>query len=292
VWLIAQSLEILLEITGEDEMSSIALLNGLYHRDKSEPVPKIRRLFVILIAILALILIAEIVFHFVISPRLRLTKVEVIADGELSLTDAAIVKLAGLEGDETFFGVDSEEIAGRIASYAPVKSASAEKVFPNTLRIRIAQRTPLALCLAEVDGRTVPIMVDEEGVVFQIGESVQEYDLPVLSGFVFASVELGQRINRRLLGFFKELQELKNSSPAVFGLVSELSFIKKDRAGFEVLLYPRDYRVPVRLVSKIDMDIMRRILLVLDVFANQGMLNTIEEIDFRTDTPLVRFKEE
>jgi cell division protein FtsQ len=273
-------------------MSSIALLNGLYNRRRTEPAPKIRRLFLILIAILAIILIAEVLFHFVISPRLRLTKVEIIAGSELSLSDAAIIKLAGLNGDETFFGLDSEGIARRIASYAPVKSVQLEKVFPNTLRISITQREPLALCLATVDDRSVPIIVDEEGVVFQIGESVEEYDLPVLSGFTFASIELGHRINRRLMSFFNDLQQLKNSSPKVFSLISELHFVKKDRAGFEVLLYPKDYRVPVRLASTINADIMHRILLVLDVFAKQEMFEAIDEIDFRTATPLVRFKEE
>lgn len=287
-----QSVEILVEIKGGSGMSSIALLNGLYNRRQTEQSPKIRRLFLVLIAILAVILIAELVFHFVISPRLRLTKVEIIDGGKLSLTDAAIIKLSGLEGDETFFGLDTEKIARRIASYAPVKSVELEKVFPNTLRIQIAQREPLALCLVAVDGTSVPIMVDEEGVVFQIGKSVEEYDLPVLSGFTFTSVELGQRINRSLLGFFEDLQQLKSTAPRVFGLISELHFVKKDRAGFEVLLYPRDYQVPVRLASTINADMMHRILLVLDVFAKQGMFETIEEIDFRTATPLVRFKEE
>ncbi len=273
-------------------MSSIALLSGLYNRQKSEPGQKIRRLFTILIAVLVVILTAEIAFHFVISPRLRVTKIEIAADDGLELTNARLLKLAGLKGDETFFGVDAEEIAGRIASYAPVKSVSVEKQFPNALKINIAKREPLAICLATVEGRSVPIMVDEEGVVFEIGVAVSEYDLPALSGLTFADVQLGQRINPKLLGLFEDLRRLKDTQPAVFNLISELKFVTKERAGFEVVLYPRNYRVPVRVDSRINADIMRRMLLVLDVFANQGMLNTIEEIDFRTDTPSVRFKEE
>ena len=284
--------EIFIRNEGEEGMSSIALLNGLYNRNKTAPKMKIRRLFLILIVVLAVILAAEIAFHFVISPRLRLNRIEILTDRGLLLSDAAIIELAGLEGDETFFGVNEEEIAEQLASYAPIKSVNAEKIFPNTLRVEIEQREPLALCLAEVDGRSVPIMVDEEGVVFQIGKTVAEYDLPALSGFTFASLELGQRINRKLLGFFEDLHQLKNSSPGMFALISELKFVKKERAGYEVLLYPRDYRVPVRLSSRINADTMRRILLVLDVFSNQGILATIEEIDFRTDTPSVRFKEE
>ena len=273
-------------------MSSIALLNGLYARRKAEPARRMRRLFLILIFVLMIILFTEIVFHFVVSPRLRLSTVEIVAGGALSLTNEAIVKLAGLEGNETFFGVNEAEISARIASFAPVKSVDVEKVFPNTLRISIEQREPLALSLSEAGGRSVPIILDEEGVVFQIGASVTDYDLPALSGLTFEYVELGQRVNRALLSFLEDLKELKSASPALFSLISELKFVKRNRAGFEVVLFPRDYRVAVRIGSQIDVDVMRRIFLVLDVFANQGMLPSIEEIDFRTETPLVKFKEE
>ncbi|MBN1686543.1 MAG: FtsQ-type POTRA domain-containing protein [Spirochaetales bacterium] len=273
-------------------MSSIAVLNGLYSRRQAEPGGRIRRLFLILIAVLFVILLMEIVFHFVISPRLRLTKVEISAGGALALTDETIIRLAGLKGGETFFEVNEEEISGRIASFAPVKSVQVEKVFPNTLKIHIQQREPLAVSLSEVEGRSVPIILDEEGVVFQIGSSVSDFDLPALSGFTFENIELGQRVNRALTGFFENLKKLKNDSPALYNLISELKFVKKDRAGFEVVLFPRDYRVAVRIGSRINVDIMRKILLVLDVFSNQGMITSIEEIDFRTETPLVRFKEE
>jgi len=273
-------------------MSSIALLNGLYDRRKAEPARRMRQLFMILIVVLAIILLIEIVFHFVVSPRLRLTTVEIVAGGALSLTNEAIVKLTGLQGNETFFEVNEAEISARIASFAPVKSVNVEKVFPNTLKISIEQREPLALSLSEVEGRSVPIILDEEGVVFQIGASVTDFDLPALSGFTFEYVELGQRVNRALLSFFEDLKELKTASPALFSLISELKFVKKSRAGFEVVLFPRDYRVAVRIGSQLNIDIMRRIFLVLDVFASQGMLPSIEEVDFRTETPLVKFKEE
>ena len=37
---------------------------------------------------------------------------------------------------------------------------------------------------------------------------------------------------------------------------------------------------------------MKDILLVLDVFAGQGVIEDLAEIDFRTDAPMVKFKEE
>jgi cell division protein FtsQ len=273
-------------------MSSIALLSNLYNREKTRSRSRARLIFTILIAVLATILVIEIVFHFVISPRLKLTRVEIVADKGLPLSNEAILKLAGLDGSDSFFAVDTARIAERLTAFAPVKSVSAERIFPTSLKIAISMRKPLGISLAGVDGRTVPVMLDEDGVVFQIGASVSEFDLPALSGFTFTDVELGQRVNNALHGFLGDLMRLRDSSRTMFDLISELEFQKKERAGFEVTLYPRDYRVPVRIGSRINTEIMRKILLVLDVFTRQGSIDTIEEIDFRTDTPLVRFEEE
>ena len=273
-------------------MSTIALLNGLYKRINPEPKNGMRRFFYVLIGLLAFTLVIELIFHLVLSPRMRLSKVEIFTDAGITLTDAAILKLADIGGDEYFFAIDVAEVSARIEGYAPVKSAIVEKVFPNALRITLKQRSPLAICLSRVDGRTVPIALDEEGVIFQIGATVKNLDLPVLSGFTFNHVELGQRVNRRLLGFLKDLSVLEKTSPMLLSLISELKFVTKNRSTFEVLLYPRDYRTTVRIGPKISAETVKDILLVLDVFEKQEIKRDIAEIDFRTDPPVVRFKEE
>ena len=273
-------------------MSTITLLNGLYRRENPVQTFRMRRIFAVLIAVLALTLVLELIFHLVISPRLRLTKVEISADRGLLLSDAGILKLAGISGDEYFFAIDEVEVRARITAYAPIKSATVKKIFPNALKISLEQRTPLAICLAVVDGRTVPVALDEEGVVFQIGATVRNLDMPVLSGLTFNRVELGQRVNRALLGYLEDLRKLEMSSLVLLNLISEIKFVTKNRSTFEVLLYPRDYRVAIRTGPRINADMVREMLLVLDVFDNQGVIQNLAEIDFRTDVPMVRFKEE
>lgn len=273
-------------------MSSIAALNGLYRRENPDGRQKIRKIFTIIIFALGFVLALEIIFHLIISPRLRLARVEISADRSLSLSDEAILDLAGLSGDEFFFKIDETLIEQRIERFAPVKSATAKKVFPNALLISVEQRIPLAICLVEIDGNTVPLTIDEDGVVFQIGASVRNYDLPVISGLTFTRIELGQRINNGLLGFLRDLRELETAAPTLFNLISEVKFVKKNRTTFEVLLYPRDYRVKVRIGARIHADLVRNMLLVLDVFEGQGTLENLAEIDLRTDAPMVTFKEE
>ena len=272
-------------------MSSIALLSGIYRRENPDSKRKIKRLFLFIILGLTVILILELLFHLVISPRLTISRIEIVAGRGLDLTDAEILELAGVGSDSYFYAVDEAEVAENLMAYAPILSATVVKVFPNSMKIAVTQRRPLAICLTEVDGETVPLVLDPEGVVFQIGVSVQNLDLPVISGLTFREIELGQRIHRSLVGFLEDLDALRASSPLLFSLISEVKFVTKNRSSFEVLLYPRDYRVMIRIGTGIDADTIKEILLVLDVFKSQGVLENLAEIDFRTDSPMVRFRE-
>jgi cell division protein FtsQ len=273
-------------------MSSIALLSGLYRRDDPDNRQRIRRIFIFIIGGLVTILALEFIFHLVISPRLTITRVEIAADRGLNLSDSDILALAGIGGENYFYSIDEAAIAERIAAYPPVLSAAVEKIFPNSLKISVKQRSPLVICLVEAGGETVPLVLDDEGVVFQIGASVQQGDLPVISGLTFAEIELGQRVHRSLVGFLKDLSKVKDASPILFSLISEVKFVTKNRTNFEVLLYPRDYRTVVRIGPHIDIALLKEILLVLDVFKSQGVDEGLAEIDFRTDSPMVRFREE
>ena len=273
-------------------MSSAALLSGLYRRGDTKRRQIVRRVFLTIIGALLLILILELVFHLIISPRTRVTHLKIFADRGLGLSDSEVLELAGIQGDEYFFAVDELKVAEKISEYAPIKSATVEKVFPDTIEISVYPRTPLVLSVANVSGISVPIALDEEGVVFQIGASVNDHNLPVISGLTFQEVALGHRIHRALLGVLDDLYVLRAASPSLFNLISEIKFVKKNRTSFEVLLFPRDYRVRVRIGTRIDASLLREILLVLDVFSKQGVIENLAEIDFRTDEAVARFKEE
>ncbi|MAG13930.1 MAG: cell division protein FtsQ [Spirochaetales bacterium] len=273
-------------------MNGAILESGFYQHGETKRSRRIRRTFFVIIAALAFILTLELVFHLIVSPRLRVTHLRVFADRGLGLSDAEVLELAGIQGNEYFYAIDEANISKKISEYAPIKTATVKKEFPNTLKISVFPRTPLVLSLATLSGSSVPIALDEEGVVFQIGPSVYNHNLPVISGLTFQEVSLGQRVHRTLLGALEDLYALRATSPTLFSLISEIKFVKKNRTSFEVLLFPRDYRVRVRIGTRIDADLLREILLVLDVFSKQGIIKNLVEIDFRTDKAVARFKEE
>ncbi len=274
-------------------MSSVVLSRRVADGRRRVPDERsVSRAFIVVIGVLLVILAAQIVFHLAIAPRLVVRHVEIITDGAIGLNDEALLTIADLSESPYYFDIDADAVAARLETYPLIKSATAEKVFPDKLRIRVVGRTPLAVALVEQEGGTVPVAFDEEGVVFQIGSSVEELDIPVVSGLTFPDVRLGRRIARPLTEFLADLERLRRDAPELFNLISEIKFVKKNRSGFEVILFPRDYPVRVRIGTGITEETMKRIVLILDVVARQGVDERIAEIDFRTDEVVMRMKGE
>lgn len=272
-------------------MSSMVIPNPLYKRENKTSRQKMNRVFLVIVLVLFVILLLELIFHLVISPRMKLSKIEIVSDESFPLSDAAILDVAGIADGVYYFSIDELAVRQRLENYPLIKSAEVQKIFPNGLRLRFEQRTPLAMSLIEINGRSVPVCLDDEGVVFQIGPSVEIFDLPVLSGLHFREVKLGHRVNENLVDFLRDLKSIRSSTLTLFNLVSEVKFVNKSGSGFEALLYIRDYPVKVRIGNTISEDLIKRVLLVLDVFRSQGLLGNLEEIDFRSEKVVSRMKE-
>ena len=271
-------------------MSGIAIANNVLKRASSIKSGRMGKFFLILVIVLSFVLLMEIIFHLIIAPRMVVRNIEISSDSTLTLSDESVLRIAGITGEEYFFSLRTDEISANLQSYPIIKEVTAEKIFPDTLHIKISQRKPVILSLIDVEGETVPVALDEDGFVIQIGETVNQLDLPVLSGLVFPDIKLGQRVNRLLLSFLVDLKRLKQSSPALFNLISEVKLVR-NRADFEGLLFLRGYDVKVRIGASINEDLMKDILLVLDVFRRDEISENLAEIDFRTDEVITRFKE-
>jgi cell division protein FtsQ len=257
---------------------------------KPEKPSNLRRLFRWIVLGLSLFLIGELVFHLLIGPRLVLEEVHIVADRALPLTDEDILRLAGVAQKDYYFSLDTEEMEQLLTSYPLIKNAEVERIFPNKLKIALGGREPLGMTLARTGNSTVPLVFDEEGVIFQIGSSVAEYDMPVLSGIGIPSVTLGMELPEELKQLLKDLYELRSSAPQLFEIISELKVERKKDSRFEVLLYPRQYETKIRIGDRVDETMIKYILVVLDVLEQEGGAD-IRELDFRTGEVVIRMNE-
>lgn len=253
---------------------------------------KTAKVFKVIIVLLVLVILAQISYHLYFARNILIDKIVIETGTGFNLTDDQVLQMAGLNGSESFFSLKPEIVKSRLERYPQIAEVSVEKQFPGTLIIGIKGRSPVAICLIENEGMTIPAIVDSEGVIFQMGKTVTDLDLPVISGIKIGEAGLGSKMPRPVVGFLADLEQLGMESPAFYNSISELKFIRKTNEDFEVLMYPQNYSIPVRIGSRIDKKLFTYVILVLDVVKKQGMSAYLEELDFRTDEVVYKIREE
>jgi cell division protein FtsQ len=247
------------------------------------------RMVFIMLGIVITFILCEVVFHFVLAPNMRIENI--IIDNDAPVRREELLSAAGLRGQHYYFRIDVGAIKSRLEALPAVKNAWVQKVFPASLRIVTHSRQPVAIAFAETPEGTVPLAFDEDGVVFLSGQDVPETDLPVLSGIRFEDYRAGVRLPEMLKPFLVCLMKLEKSSPVLLSAFSEMKIVRKGNEQFEFVLYPLYHRVPVRMEGELDAQRCKMVLIVLDALEKEGLLGRVDEIDFRTEDIIYRFKE-
>lgn len=222
-----------------------------------------------------------------VFPVMRISRLEIA--GETALGREEVLKWAALHAVEYLATVDCQRIAANLQAHPQVAAAEVTRLFPNGLRIRVTDRTAVAAVLATVDGRAVPVGVDRDGFAFRILPA--DSDVPILSGIRFEGFRFGVRLPDSLLPVLRSLETLRAANPALLSAFSEVRLVRRPYGELELLLYPLQYRVPVRTPTVLNEELLRSIILVLDVVEKQGLSPAISELDFRTGTVVYRVKE-
>lgn len=247
-----------------------------------------QRILLIVIALLGLILVGEVVYHLVVSEWLRINRI--VVDSDLEISDERLLEISGLSQAPHYAAVDTAAVEERVAQLPAVQSVEVEKRFPNEISISVRKRTPLAISFAE-EG-SFPVVVDSEGVIFQWKEEVESLDLPVLSGLHFEEPTLGTRLPGYLRPFLEDLRDLAEQQPVLFRQFSEFRIVPTGERDFEVVVYPQAFDVPVRIEPRLDERTAKYIVMALDAFRRDGRLATIQELDFRGGEVVYRTREE
>ena len=251
--------------------------------------PRLRLLLGIIILLLFLVVAIEITVQFIIRPQLRIRRI--VIEGDMPLTQAELVEIAAVESGMRYQRIDTEMISDALRAHPSIRNALVRKRLPDTLHIDVEARVPLAIGFASINGSQQPIVFDEEGIVFQIGDQIEDWQLPIISGLRLENVRLGVRLPQLLHGLLRDFRSLKVNSPLVYEQISEMRIVSEGTSDFEIVVYPVNYSVPVRIGSYIDEQIGTYMLVTLDVLAQQGRLAAVNEIDLRSGEAIYRFQE-
>lgn len=263
----------------------------------SFPAPRVSRKEMILnrvlwtvICFLFLFILAEISFHFIISPRLVIKNIIVRSD--IPLSKEEVFSIAGIREKEYYFSLRLEEIKERLIAYPLIRKADLEKIFPDTLKLTLYGREPLVIALVDVPGRTVPVAIDEEGVLFQIGSAITDWELPVISGLKFQNLRAGMELPEMLKPFFSSLNSLRKASPDLFRLISEVKIIPKTGTDYELLLWFILYPVSLRFGRNINSSNLKNAVMILDLIRQEDFSAKVKELDLRTGEVVYRVQED
>jgi cell division septal protein FtsQ len=231
---------------------------------------------------------AEMLFHLFLAPRFRITRV--VVESDLPVSDAELLRMARIRGDELFFSVDPAMVEASLEEYPQVKSALVEKSFPDTLEISIGRRRPVVALLTSAGGASL-LHVDAEGVVFSPVPREGMSDLPVISGLT-EPIAPGSRVPEYVESLLSSVRELKLHRPELYRMISEYEIVPHGGMLYDVVLYPVPFRTPVRVSTSFTAEECGYIFMVLDTFRQRGVLPEIEELDFRSRNVVFTMKEE
>jgi len=222
------------------------------------------------------VLSTQILWYFVLAPRLTIK--EILLESDLGITDNQLLDMLSINGS-TWASLEELELQQRLESYPVVRTVSVDKVFPDTLKLHIYRRKPLAAALMEIEGKLVPAVFDEEGYLVQVGPGSASLDLPILSGLQFSSPHLGARLPASLLSVLSSLTVLRDEEPQLFSLISEVAILPNGSDSYNLKLHLNHIPIPILVDRNITGESMRRAILVLDVLTLDG--SDVSEADIR-----------
>jgi cell division protein FtsQ len=235
----------------------------------------------ILAALCGLVLLGR----FVAEPFTAIRHINVHSD--VPLADDQVLILSGIHDGEHWYTVSESAIQRRLEASPLVRRAIVERVFPDTILLTLWGRQAAALVLATSEGRSLPILVDEDGVVFKVGTNGADLDLPVVSGLTAGDMSLGAQLPRPYRPLFAQLRSMRVKAPALCAAVSEVRVIGGGGSAdfspqdLELIVYLTSSPVPIRVRGTLDESLLKYALMATDLLSRQGVLKDILELDLR-----------
>jgi cell division protein FtsQ len=236
------------------------------------------------------VLVLEMLWLFVISPCMPLSRLEVASFSGLDRGE--VLRRAGIGERSSYISVKPRIVEKNLEAVREVESVRVIKRFPNSVSILVVPRTAVAVAFERIGGRQTPVYFDRRGILFKTGGSLSpaqspyaaHLGLPVISG-----LPMEEPLPAVYLPLFASLDQIRYADPQLLLTISEIRINRKPYGGFDLVLYPVHSPVRVRVESKLTEETLRYVMLMLNVFAERNQ--EIEEIDFRTETASYKLKE-
>ena len=263
-------------LVAEEYLENDYFLSEEYEGD-SKAERKIKFIKVIF-CVLCFALLCELVIYKYIMPSFSSPKVTV--TGQKDYTAEEIARMLLPMNSTNWFDFDVEQAVALLSSEAGIDHVAVEKKFPDKIYVNVAEREPVAVTFVMENGRTAPVQIDRNGVLFS-GKRTASADtiLPLVSGLPVEYMSKGMRIPAKYRPLIDQISKISEMPQHYFASVSEICVLPKDSGNYELALIPAQSKVKVLTDRALNEDALKYMLVVLDVVNQIG--TDVAAVDLR-----------
>lgn len=244
-------------------MRTINLSSPQVHKSNVEKKAKIVfALFIILCAAL----FVEVVIYKIVLPSVSSPKI--ICSGNEFLKVDEIASLLRPMENANWFTFNSKAALSVLASHPIVESVGITKKFPNNIFISIKERAPVAMTFIQQSGKSYPVLIDRNGVLFTIpfrNELNFDSTMPIISGLPIEHLSEGMKVPQKYRALIEQISDIQKLQQKYFAAVAEICVVPKEYGNYELVLIPVKTRTKVLTDRALNEDALQYMMVVLDV---------------------------
>ena len=237
------------------------------------------KLIKVIFCVLCFALLCELVIYKYIMPSFSSPKVTV--TGQKEYTAEEIARLLLPMNSTNWFDFDVEQAVALLSSEAGIEHVSVEKKFPDKIYVNVEEREPVAVTFVMENGRTSPVQIDKNGVLFPVKDKtlVDSNAIPIISGLPVEHMSGGMRIPSKYRPLIEQISKISSMEKNYFAGISEICVLPKDTGNYELALIPAQSKIKVLTDRALNEDALKYMMVVLDVVNKIGA--DVYEIDLR-----------
>ena len=240
------------------------------------------------VAVFAFIFAIEAVVYLIIIPSLQ--KPTIIWSGERNYNVVDLSKAISPMLNKSWAKFDEIEAAEYLLDVSGIEDAQIVKRFPDKVYINIVEREPVAMTFLSEGGKSVPIQIDKNGVLFTIRSAQSrsesesssgkiDVSLPLITGLPVDVSSGKMQIPSKYRGLLEQIAAIRNLSQNYFAAISEIHIVTKEYGNYELVLYPVRGRARILIGRQITEEALQYMMVALDVV--NSLDPNVAEIDLR-----------
>lgn len=249
---------------------------------KKEKDAKFFRWIKILVILLVAVMAIELILLNFVHPSLGSPKI--LFSGNVNYSNELLMQsLTGMY-DQNWFSFDTEGVASKLSSISGIESVNIEKVFPDKIKISLHERQSVAMMFINDKGRTIPIQIDKNGVLFTNENSaiVEDGSIPIISGIPVEHLAQGMRIPAKYRVLVEQISKILVLPQKYFAAISEICVVPKTYGNYELMLIPVNSKIRILTGHSLNEELLQSMMVVLDVV--NSLEPDVTEIDLRYDS--------